>query len=103
MKDKLLDLLIMRDNFIVLGKRCLLINAKRNLCKNSWIPITKRRRIMICPNCGKPGRVVYQCSACSEIRCSSPKCPGTAKIKTVAAANNVTCKVCKKGKYRKLG
>lgn len=62
---------------------------------------------MKCPTCGK-GSNVFKCDHCGDVRCNNSgqggcnNSTGPFKIGGRGASLNIQCKVCKKGKYRKL-
>lgn len=60
-----------------------------------------------CPRCGLFAPVLYRCDKCGDIRCNtatkgscgSPSGPGR---KSEPVTINGLCKICRKGRYRKI-
>lgn len=56
-----------------------------------------------CPACGG-NSTVYKCDNCGDVRCGLPLCSGTmgGPKGGTGGGEGRTCKVCKKGKYKKI-
>ena len=57
---------------------------------------------MKCPSCGTLSANVYKCDHCGDVRCGFSCCHGSMGGQKGGAGLVITCRVCKKEKYKKL-